>query len=96
MMHWPDFVFAPMPNNWNCYMHKVGSHPNATIGDNRGDDPKLVHVMFRTADDWPESALNDVVNKPIAQWKLPVNKEWPNDPVTSTNPLLAELNRINT
>jgi len=77
-------------------MHKVGSHPNATIGDNRGDDPKLVHVMFRTADDWPESALNDVVNKPIAQWKLPVNKEWPNDPVTSTNPLLAELNRINT
>ena len=94
MMHWPDFVFAPMPNNWNCYMHKVGSHPNATIGDNRGDDPKLVHVMFRTADDWPESALNDVVNKPIAQWKLPVNKEWLNDPVTSTNPLLAELNMI--
>jgi len=95
MIHLDGFNFKAMDNGWNCYMHKVGSHPNAKIGDNRGDAPKLVHVMFRTADDWPESALNDVVNKPIEEWQLPVNKEWPNDAAQSSNPLLAELNRIN-
>ena len=91
----PDFNFKRMDNGWNCYMHKVGSHPNATIGDNRTKDAKLVHVMFRTADDWPESAINDVVNKPVSEWKLPVHKGWPNDEVKSSNPLLNELNRIN-
>lgn len=96
MIHMPDFNFKAMDNGWNCYMHKVGSHPNATIGDNRGANPKLVHVMFRTADDWPEAALNDVVNKPVDSWKLPVHKGWPNDEVKSSNPLLNELNRINT
>lgn len=97
MIHYGDFVFARMPNSWNCYMHKVGSHPNATIGDNRGADPKLVHVMFRTADDWPESALNDVVNKPIAQWKLPVDPNWPNDPrkdVTQESSLVSSIKTI--
>lgn len=93
MIHYGDFVFARMPNSWNCYMHKVGSHPNATIGDNRGADPKLVHVMFRTADDWPEAALNDVVNKPVNEWKLPVHKEWPNDAVAS-NSLIGQINKI--
>ena len=39
-IHLPDFKLKRMPNEWNCYMHKVGSHPNAEIGDNRGDNPK--------------------------------------------------------
>ena len=60
-------------------MHKVGSHPNAKIGDNRGDNAKLVHVMFRTADDWPAEALWQIVNSPVSEWNLPVNANWPND-----------------
>lgn len=97
MIHMPGFNFKAMDNGWNCYMHKVGSHPNAQIGDNRGyggNAPKLVHVMFRTADDWPVSAINDVVNKPIREWNLPVHKEWPNDAEKTSNTLLTELNRI--
>jgi len=78
-IHLPNFKLMRIPNEWNCYMHKVGSHPNAEIGDNRGDNPKLVHIMYRTADDWPEEALYQITNKPISEWKLPVNKNWPND-----------------
>ena len=39
----------------------------------------LVHIMFRTADNWPAEALWQITNLPIADWKLPVNKGWPND-----------------
>jgi len=35
--------------------------------------------MFRTADDWPEEALWQITNRPVSEWKLPVNKNWPND-----------------
>ena len=78
-IHMDGFKFKEMDNKWNCYMHKVGSHPNATIGDNRTEDAKLVHIMFRTADNWPAEALWQITNLPIADWKLPVNKGWPND-----------------
>lgn len=78
-IHLPGFKLKRLPNEWNCYMHKVGSHPNAKIGDNRGDNAKLVHVMFRTADDWPAEALWQIVNSPVSEWNLPVNANWPND-----------------
>jgi len=35
--------------------------------------------MFRTADDWPAAALHQITNKPVSEWRLPVNKNWPND-----------------
>ncbi len=79
-IHKPGFNFKSLDNSWNCYMHKVGSHPNANIGDNRTPDAKLVHVMFRTADDWSEEVLWRVTNRPIAEWNLPVHPNWPNDP----------------
>lgn len=78
-IHRSDFTFSSMDNGWNSYMHKIGSHPNAKIGDNRTTNTKLVHVMFRTADDWPEDVLWRVTNKPIEEWNLPVHKNWPND-----------------
>ena len=78
-IHLPDFNFKRMPNEWNCYMHKVGSHPTARIGDNRTDNTKLVHIMFRTADDWPAEALWQITNRPVSEWELPVNKNWPNE-----------------
>jgi hypothetical protein len=78
-IHMDGFKLKEIHNSWNCYMHKVGSHPNATIGDNRFSEPKLVHIMFRTADNWPAEALWQITNLPIADWKLPVNKGWPND-----------------
>jgi len=78
-IHMDGFKLKELPNAWNCYMHKVGSHPNATIGDNRPEDAKLVHIMFRTADDWPERALWEITNLPVSEWNLPVNKGWPND-----------------
>ena len=79
-IHLPNFKLKRMPNEWNCYMHKVGSHPTARIGDNRSNNAKLVHIMFRTADDWPEEALWQITNSPVNEWKLPVHKNWPNDP----------------
>ena len=78
-IHMPGFNLKRLPNEWNCYMHKVGAHPDAKIGDNRPDNAKLVHIMFRTADDWPAAALYQITNKPVSEWKLPVNKNWPND-----------------
>tara|TARA_R110000868_G_scaffold886_4_gene6743 strand:+ start:1031 stop:1855 length:825 start_codon:yes stop_codon:yes gene_type:complete len=78
-IHVDGFKFKKLPNSWNCYMHKVGSHPNASIGDNRPLDAKLVHIMFRTADNWPAEALWQITNLPIVNWELPVNKNWPND-----------------
>ena len=93
MIHTEGFTFKRMDNGWNCYMHKVGSHPSATIGDTRTANPKFVHVMFRTADDWPAEALNDIVNKPVNEWKLPVHKEWPND-APSINSLVGQINKI--
>lgn len=78
-IHSSGFNLKRLPNEWNCYMHKVGAHPNAEIGDNRPYNAKLVHVMFRTADDWSASALHQVTNKPVNEWNLPVNRNWPND-----------------
>ena len=78
-IHKKGFKFKELPNSWNCYMHKLGSHPNATINDTRPENAKLVHIMFRTADDWPAKALWEITNKPVSEWNLPVNKEWPND-----------------
>lgn len=78
-IHKSDFNFKCLDNGWNCYMHKVGSSPNATVGDMRTDNPKLVHIMFRTADDWPEDALWRITNKPQDEWNLPVPSNWPND-----------------
>lgn len=78
-IHHKDFKFTSMHNGWNSYMHKVGSHPNARVSDTRTDETKLVHIMFRTADDWPEDALWRITNKPIEEWNLPVNPRWPND-----------------
>jgi hypothetical protein len=78
-IHMDGFKLKELPNEWNCYMHKVGSHPNAEVGDNRPANAKLVHIMFRTADDWPVEALWQITNLPVAEWKLPVNNNWPND-----------------
>lgn len=78
-IHLKNMKFQCMDNNWNCYMHKVGNHPDAKIGDNRTKETKLVHIMFRTADDWPEDALWRVTNKPVREWNLPVHPGWPNN-----------------
>lgn len=78
-IHMNGFEFESMHNGWNSYMHKVGSKPNAKIGDTRTDESKFVHIMFRTADDWSEEALWDVTNKPVSEWKIPVSKDFPND-----------------
>ncbi len=94
-IHLPGFNLKRLPNEWNCYMHKVGSHPNAKIGDNRPENAKLVHIMFRTADDWPTDVLWRITNKPIAEWDLPLHKEWPNDPPRESNSLLDQLANIN-
>ena len=72
------FEFESMHNGWNAYMHKVGSKPKAKIGDSRTAETKFVHIMFRTADDWPEEALWDITNKPVDEWNIPVPKDFPN------------------
>jgi|TARA_R110000822_G_scaffold48453_3_gene127599 hypothetical protein len=78
-IHMGDFKLKEMPNSWNCYMHKLDAHPNASVNDTRPVDAKLIHVMFRGADDWPADALWRVVNLPVALWNLPVNANWPNN-----------------
>tara|TARA_B110000495_G_C23028561_1_gene611801 strand:+ start:1015 stop:1839 length:825 start_codon:yes stop_codon:yes gene_type:complete len=78
-MHYGDIEFEEMNNGWNSYMHKLGSKPNAKVNDTRTEETKFVHIMFRTADDWPEDALWGITNKPIKEWKLPVAANWPND-----------------
>ena len=57
------------------------------------EETKLVHIMFRTADDWPKEALYQVTNLPIKDWKLPVHEGWPNDAVTP-NSLVSQINKI--
>lgn len=79
-IHMDGFNYQAMDNGWNVYMHKLGSHPNAVVNDNRTELTKLVHIMFRTADDWPADALWRITNRPIEEWNLPVHAEWPNDP----------------
>ena len=96
-IHMEGFEFKRMHNGWNSYMHKVGSHPNAKVGDTRTEESKLVHIMFRTADDWPEEALWRVANRPIEEWNLPVNEGWPNDapqPTNSSSSLIDQLKAI--
>ena len=93
-IHLPNFNMKRLPNEWNCYMHKVGSHPNAKIGDNRPDNAKLVHIMFRTADDWPTDILWRITNKPISEWNLHLHKEWPNDPPKNDDSLVNQLKNI--
>ena len=78
-IHHSDIEFEEMHNGWNSYMHKLGSSPNAKVNDTRSEETKFVHIMFRTADDWPEDALWRITNKPIKEWKLPVPDNWPND-----------------
>jgi len=78
-IHHPEFKFQSMHNGWNSYMHKVGSKPTARVNDTRTADTKFVHIMFRTADDWPEDALWRVTNSPMSEWNLPVPLAWPND-----------------
>jgi len=78
-IHMKGFKFKALNNGWNSYMHKLGKHPNATVNDTRTKDTKLVHIMFRTADDWSAETLWQITNLPQPQWQLPVNKNWPND-----------------
>ena len=52
-----------------------------------------LYMLCRTADDWPAEALNDIVNKPVNEWKLPVHKEWPND-APAVNSLVGQINKI--
>lgn len=78
-IHKKDFKLEEMHNGWNSYMHKVGSHPNARVNDTRTPETKLVHIMFRTADDWPEDALWRITNINQSMWDLPVHPNWPND-----------------
>lgn len=78
-IHHPEFKFQAMHNGWNSYMHKVGSKPTARANDTRTPETKFVHIMFRTADDWPEDALWRVTNSPMSEWNLPVPPAWPND-----------------
>lgn len=78
-IHMQGFKFKSLNNGWNSYMHKLGSHPNATVNDTRTEETKLVHIMFRTADDWSAESLWQITNLPREQWQLPVNKNWPND-----------------
>jgi hypothetical protein len=80
-IHKQDFNLVKLDNGWNSYVHKLGSHPTATVNDTRTETTKLVHVMFRTADDWPEEALWRVTNLHVNDWDLPVHKNWPNDEV---------------
>ena len=94
-IHMDGFKFKKLHNGWNSYMHKLRSHPNATINDTRTEDTKLVHIMFRTADDWPKEALYQVTNLPVKDWKLPVHEGWPNDAVPqSNNSLVNQINKI--
>lgn len=78
-IHHGDIKFKKLHNGWNSYMHKVGSAPNARANDTRTKETKLVHIMFRTADDWPAEALWRVTNKPMDEWDLPVPAGWPNN-----------------
>lgn len=78
-IHHKDFNFKAMHNGWNSYVHKLGSKPTATVNDTRTEETKLVHVMFRTADDWSPDVLWRVTNSPRNEWDLPVPFGWPND-----------------
>lgn len=78
-IHKDNFNFVKLDNGWNSYVHKLGSYPSASINDTRTSTTKLVHVMFRTADDWSEESLWSVTNKPVSEWKLSVPKDWPNE-----------------
>lgn len=78
-IHKSDFNFVKLDNGWNSYVHKLGSYPHASVNDTRLPTTKLVHVMFRTADDWPEESLWTVTNKPVDEWDIPVPKDWPNE-----------------
>jgi hypothetical protein len=80
-IHKDDFNFVKLDNVWNSYVHKLGSHPSAVVNDTRTSNTKLVHVMFRTADDWSDDALWRVTNLELDEWNLPLHKNWPNDPV---------------
>jgi len=94
-IHMDGFKFKKLHNGWNSYMHKLRSHPNATINDTRTEDTKLVHIMFRTADDWPRETLWAITNSPMEEWRklVPVWKEWPNDAITP-NSLVGQINKI--
>lgn len=78
-IHQQGFNFVPIDNGWNSYMHKLGSYPTATVNDTRTENTKFVHVMFRTADNWPEDVLWRVTNQSQDTWDLPVPAGWPND-----------------
>jgi len=60
-------------------MHKLRSHPKVTVNDTRTEETKLVHIQFRTADDWPRETLWDITNLPFEEWRktIPAWKEWP-------------------
>ena len=77
-LHIDGYEFERMDNDWNRYVHKLGSSPNATINDTRTENTKFVHIMFRTADDWDEETLYRVTNLSVEEWKPPVSKTWPN------------------
>lgn len=72
-IHMDGFEFNKMHNGWNSYMHKLRTQPEATINDTRTEETKLVHIMFRTADDWPRETLWRITNSPIEEWNLSVS-----------------------
>ena len=77
-LHMNGFEFERMDNDWNRYVHKLGSSPNATVNDTRSENTKFVHIMFRGADDWDEETLHRVTNLSEENWNPPVPANWPN------------------
>lgn len=56
--------FTELDNEWNRYVHYVGSPDDnpRPIHDSRTKDTKFVHVQLRGADDWSAERLWQVVN----------------------------------
>jgi len=65
--------YTELPNEWNNYVHFTGKanlRPRP-VHDSRTAQTKLVHIMLRSADNYPADMLWRITNRPQSEWQLP-------------------------
>lgn len=63
--------YTEMDNEWNRYVHYVGSPEQKPrpVFDSRTKDTKFVHIQLRGADDFDAQRLWRITNCPQAEWQ---------------------------
>lgn len=61
--------FTELDVKWNAQVYYTGNKQPRDVIDNRKEDTVFVHLQTRPRDILNDSMINDIVNKPVSEWR---------------------------